>query len=95
MASLAAPNTYLGEKPQSKRSKSRSKSRSPAPNGRQHQRPQQQKVQSYASEGVRDHDIFNLPASDWSLLAILTAIATAVRLFRIQQPTSVVFDEVQ
>jgi dolichyl-phosphate-mannose-protein mannosyltransferase len=44
---------------------------------------------------VRDHDIFNLPASDWSLLAMLTVVATAVRLFRIQQPTSVVFDEVQ
>jgi dolichyl-phosphate-mannose-protein mannosyltransferase len=97
MASLAAPNTYLGEKPQSKRSKSRSKSRSPAPSGRKHQKPQpqQQKVQGYASEGVRDHDVFNLPGSDWSLLAILTSIATAVRLFRIQQPTSVVFDEVQ
>jgi dolichyl-phosphate-mannose-protein mannosyltransferase len=95
MASLAAPNSYLGEKPQSRRSKSRSKSRSPAPNGRRHEKPQQQTVQGYTSEGVRDHDIFNLPGSDWSLLAILVVIATVVRLFRIQQPTSVVFDEVQ
>jgi dolichyl-phosphate-mannose-protein mannosyltransferase len=100
MASLSASNAYLGEKPQSKRSKSRSKSRSPAPNGRkqqktQHQQQQQQNVQGYTSEGVQDHDIFNLPGSDWSLLAMLTGVAAVVRLFRIQQPTSVVFDEVQ
>jgi dolichyl-phosphate-mannose-protein mannosyltransferase len=44
---------------------------------------------------VQDHDIFNLPGSDWALLAVLTTIAAGVRLFRIQQPTSVVFDEVQ
>lgn len=102
MASLSASNAYLGEKPQSKRSKSRSKSRSPAPNGRkqqktqhQQQQQQQQKVQGYTSEGVQDHDIFNLPGSDWSLLAMLTGVAAVVRLFHIQQPTSVVFDEVQ
>jgi len=95
MANVASPNTYLGEKPPSRRS-GRSKSRSPARNGRTQQKSQQQqKVQGYASEGVRDHDILNLPSSDWSLLAMLTALATAVRLFRIQQPTSVVFDEVQ
>jgi dolichyl-phosphate-mannose--protein O-mannosyl transferase len=28
-------------------------------------------------------------------LAMLTGVAAVVRLFRIQQPTSVVFDEVQ
>jgi dolichyl-phosphate-mannose-protein mannosyltransferase len=95
MASLSASNAYLGEKPQSRRSKSRSKSRSPARNGRKQQTPQQQQVQGYTSEGVQDHDIFNLPGSDWSLLAMLTAVAAVVRLFRIQQPTSVVFDEVQ
>ena len=95
MASLSAPNAYLGEKPKSRRSKSRSKSRSPAPNGRKQPNTQQQKVQGYTSEGVRDHDIFNLPGSDWSLLAVLTFIAAGVRLFRISQPTSVVFDEVQ
>lgn len=98
MASLSASNAYLGEKPQSKRSKSRSKSRSPAPNGRKQQKTQhqqqQQNVQGYTSEGVQDHDIFNLPGSDWSLLAMLTGVAAVVRLFRIQQPTSVVFDEV-
>ncbi|CAA9965679.1 dolichyl-phosphate-mannose-protein mannosyltransferase 1 [Pyrenophora teres f. maculata] len=92
MANVASSNTYLGEKTSSRRS-GRSKSRSPAPNGRKQQKSQQ-KVQGYTSEGVRDHDILNLPGSDWSLLAMLTVVATAVRLFRIQQPTSVVFDEV-
>lgn len=92
MASLSASGAYLGEKPspRSSRSKSRSRSR----DGRKQQQSQQ-KVRSYASEGVKDYDIFNLPGSDWSLLAILTVIACGVRLFRIQQPTSVVFDEVQ
>ncbi|EOA81475.1 Dolichyl-phosphate-mannose--protein mannosyltransferase 1 [Exserohilum turcicum] len=91
MASLSASGAYLGEKPspRSSRSKSRSRSR----DGRKQQQSQQ-KVRSYASEGVKDYDIFNLPGSDWSLLAILTVIACGVRLFRIQQPTSVVFDEV-
>lgn len=49
----------------------------------------------YQSEGVQDHDIFRLPGSDWQLLGLLTAVACVVRLFRIAQPTSVVFDEVQ
>jgi dolichyl-phosphate-mannose-protein mannosyltransferase len=44
---------------------------------------------------VEDHDIFQLPASDYKVMLILTAIATVVRLFRIYQPSSVVFDEVQ
>jgi dolichyl-phosphate-mannose-protein mannosyltransferase len=52
-------------------------------------------VQGYTSEGVRDHDIFNLPSSDWQLLGLLTIVAAVVRLFRIYQPSSVVFDEVQ
>lgn len=58
---------------------------------------QQQKkgVLGYTSEGVTDHDIFNLPGSDWQLLVLLTVIAAVVRLFRIYQPSSVVFDEVQ
>jgi dolichyl-phosphate-mannose-protein mannosyltransferase len=49
----------------------------------------------YGSEGVTDNDIFLLPGSDFQLLGVLTVIATVVRLFRISQPTSVVFDEVQ
>lgn len=50
---------------------------------------------SYESEGVRDNDIFLLPGSDYQVLALLTLLAGIVRLFRIYQPSSVVFDEVQ
>ena len=60
----------------------------------QKQKPSKKK-KSYASEGVKDHDIFLLPVSDYQLMGLLTLLATAVRLFRIYQPTSVVFDEVQ
>lgn len=49
----------------------------------------------YGSEGVTDNDIFLLPGSDFQLLFVLIGIATVVRLFRIYQPSSVVFDEVQ
>ncbi|KAI9767736.1 MAG: hypothetical protein M1835_006993, partial [Candelina submexicana] len=48
----------------------------------------------YTSIGVSDHDVFLLPGSDLQLLGILTVVAAAVRLFRIYQPSSVVFDEV-
>jgi dolichyl-phosphate-mannose-protein mannosyltransferase len=90
MASRTASNQYLSEKPASRRS-GKSPSRSPAPNGRKQQKP---KPIGYASEGVQDHDIFNLPGSDWQLLGLLVAVASVVRLFRIAQPSSVVFDEV-
>jgi dolichyl-phosphate-mannose-protein mannosyltransferase len=53
------------------------------------------KRKDYGSEGVEDNDIFLLPVSDFQLLGVLTAIAAVVRLFRIYQPSSVVFDEVQ
>jgi len=52
-------------------------------------------LKSYASEGVKDYDILNLPGSDWQLLGLLVVVAAVVRLFRIAQPSSVVFDEVQ
>lgn len=71
----------------------RSPSRSPRPKNRKPIQPQQ--PASYASDGVKDYDILNLPASDYKLLVLVTLIAAAVRLFRIYQPTSVVFDEVQ
>ncbi|KAN0072254.1 Dolichyl-phosphate-mannose-protein mannosyltransferase domain containing protein [Elaphomyces granulatus] len=48
----------------------------------------------FGSDGVTDHDILNLPTSDYKLLAAITLLAAIVRLFRIYQPTSVVFDEV-
>ncbi|KAL6712435.1 Dolichyl-phosphate-mannose--protein mannosyltransferase 1 [Coniothyrium glycines] len=99
---MASSNTFLGEKPQSRRSgksPSRSPARSPArlPARNGQKQPQQQpkpKARGYGSEGVQDHDIFNLPGSDWQLLLVLTLVAGVVRLFRIAQPSSVVFDEV-
>jgi len=36
-----------------------------------------------------------LPASDWQVLGFTTLLGAIVRLFRIYQPSSVVFDEVQ
>jgi dolichyl-phosphate-mannose-protein mannosyltransferase len=53
------------------------------------------KAEDYRSEGVSDYDIFALPSSDYQLLGILVLVAAVVRLFRIYQPSSVVFDEVQ
>jgi dolichyl-phosphate-mannose-protein mannosyltransferase len=49
---------------------------------------------SYKSDGVEDNDVFLLPISDYQIMFALTALATLVRVFRIYQPTSVVFDEV-
>jgi dolichyl-phosphate-mannose-protein mannosyltransferase len=94
MASQPTSNQYLGEKPTSRRS-GKSPSRSPKPNGRKTQQPQIPKPSGYTSEGVQDHDIFSLPGSDWQLLGLLVVVAAVVRLFRIAQPSSVVFDEVQ
>jgi dolichyl-phosphate-mannose-protein mannosyltransferase len=68
-------------------------SRSPAPKVKTSASPVKRK--DYRSEGVKDNDIFLLPASDFQLLGALTVVAAAVRLFRIYQPSSVVFDEVQ
>ena len=53
------------------------------------------KPSDYSSHGITDNDIFLLPSSDLQLLGILTLVAAAIRLFRIYQPSSVVFDEVQ
>jgi hypothetical protein len=52
-------------------------------------------LDDYTSEGVVDHDIFLLPGSDYQILIGITLLAAVVRLFRIYQPSSVVFDEVQ
>lgn len=46
-------------------------------------------------ETVKDNDIMNLPSSDFQVMILLSVIAAVVRLFRIYQPSSVVFDEVQ
>ncbi|KIH87555.1 dolichyl-phosphate-mannose-protein mannosyltransferase [Sporothrix brasiliensis 5110] len=48
----------------------------------------------YSSDGVKDNDVFLLPGSDFQILIGVTILAAIVRLFRIYQPTSVVFDEV-
>lgn len=53
------------------------------------------KAQSYASDGVADNDVFLLPGSDYQIMLGITLLSAVVRLFRIYQPTSVVFDEVQ
>jgi hypothetical protein len=53
------------------------------------------KSDDYTSDGVKDHDIFLLPGSDYQVMLAVTVLATVVRLFRIYQPSSVVFDEVQ
>jgi len=53
------------------------------------------KIASYQSDGVEDNDPFLLPGSDYQTALVLTILATIVRLFRIYQPSSVVFDEVQ
>lgn len=71
------------------------KSRSPAPRSRSGSATKSSKRKSYASEGVKDNDIFLLPGLDYQIMAAMTFLAAAVRLFRIYQPTSVVFDEVQ
>ena len=68
-------------------------SSSTPPNGEA--RSTRQKPVGHQSEGVKDNDIFNLPASDYQLLGFLTVLACFIRLFRIYQPSSVVFDEVQ
>jgi len=48
----------------------------------------------YTSAGVTDNNVFNFPRSDWEMLGAVTLVAFFVRLFRIYQPSSVVFDEV-
>jgi dolichyl-phosphate-mannose-protein mannosyltransferase len=56
-------------------------------------KPANRKV-DYTSEGVKDNNIAYLKSSDWEFLGALTVLALFVRLFRIYQPSSVVFDEV-
>lgn len=83
----------------------RKKSRSPAPPNQTTVAIQSQgpapaksttstKSKGYASDGVQDNDVFLLPAFDYQIMGVMTVIAAVVRLFRIYQPTSVVFDEV-
>lgn len=48
----------------------------------------------YTSAGVKDNNIASLGSSAWEACGLLTLLALFVRLFRIYQPSSVVFDEV-
>lgn len=57
--------------------------------------PISKKPTDYTSEGVEDQDVFLLPGSDYQVMIVLTLLGAIVRLFRIYQPSSVVFDEVQ
>jgi dolichyl-phosphate-mannose-protein mannosyltransferase len=70
----------------------------PAANPNPNQNPKSnatKRKDDYSSEGVEDNDVFLLPGSDFQLVLAITVLSAAVRLFRIYQPTSVVFDEVQ
>lgn len=60
------------------------------PNGRT-----TEKSADYTSEGVDDNDVFLLPVSDYQVMIGVTILGAIIRLFRIYQPDSVVFDEVQ
>jgi len=77
------------------------RSPSPSPSPQPHAAGSKSKTKAakrkldYTSEGVADNDVFLLPVSDYQVMIVVTLVAAAVRLFRIYQPTSVVFDEVQ
>ena len=94
-----ASGQYLDDKPRTRSSTSRSPSRSPvqAPPSdlRNAVKEIKAKAVDYTSDGVKDYDIFGLPNSDFSILGFLILLATIVRLYRLYQPDSVVFDEVQ
>lgn len=53
------------------------------------------KSDDYTSEGVEDNDVFLLPVSDYQVMLGVTILGAIIRLYRIYQPDSVVFDEVQ
>lgn len=57
--------------------------------------PKAKRPDDYTSEGVDDNDVFLLPVSDYQVMLGVTILGALVRLFRIYQPSSVVFDEVQ
>lgn len=86
-------SVMLGDKSADLTAEERSRSRSPRPKKKKHQ-GQNVKSQSGVN-AIKDNDIFLLPSRDYEIMFALTAIAVAVRLYRIWLPTSVVFDEVQ
>jgi hypothetical protein len=86
--SLAAKGSSQARRP------SPSPSPQPQASGAKSKKAAKRKL-DYTSEGVEDNDVFLLPVSDYQVMILVTIAAAAVRLFRIYQPTSVVFDEVQ
>lgn len=92
-AKAASRQQYLDETPRTR------SGTSPSPARKTNSQRQTGQVkandQDYSSDGVADNDVFGLPNSDFTILGVLIAVATVVRLFRIYQPNSVVFDEVQ
>jgi len=86
-------NAALGEKSTDRVVRERSRSRSPRSKKK---KQQAQKLRAMGQPPtVKDNDIFLLPVSDYQIMLALTALAAAVRMYRIWEPTSVVFDEVQ
>lgn len=81
----------LEVKPQNRNGRSPSRS----PGHRNRKKAAASKKLDYSSEGISDYDVLQLPVSDYKIVLLLTAVSVVVRLFRIYQPTSVVFDEVQ
>lgn len=86
-----AKSTQSGHLNPEKAPRRRSRSRTPSRTRKQ----AAAKVREYTSEGVQDNDVFLLPGSDYRVMILLTVVGAAIRLFRIYQPSSVVFDEVQ
>ncbi|EER38702.1 dolichyl-phosphate-mannose-protein mannosyltransferase [Histoplasma capsulatum var. duboisii H88] len=89
MASKSAKGG-LEVKPQNRNGRSPSRS----PGHRNRKKAAASKKLDYSSEGISDYDVLQLPVSDYKTVLLLTAVSVVVRLFRIYQPTSVVFDEV-
>ncbi|POR35071.1 Dolichyl-phosphate-mannose--protein mannosyltransferase 1 [Tolypocladium paradoxum] len=89
---MARPSSSRGKSPQPPAVIVRQPSgTSPAPS-RNKSKPK--KSTSYKSDGVEDNDVFLLPVSDYAVALGVTILAAVVRIFRIYQPSSVVFDEV-
>lgn len=74
--------------------RSRSRSRSPKPKKKKNGASKTAQKATFVPD-VKDNDIFNLPTLDYKLVLLLTSFAVLIRLFKINYPTSVVFDEVQ
>jgi len=89
---MARPSSSRGKSPQPPPAQKPSPATSPAP---PKSKAKAKKNTSYKSDGVADNDVFLLPGSDYVVALGVTVLAALVRIFRIYQPSSVVFDEVQ